>query len=868
MNDSQIQQILQFLRLIADNYYRLAIVIICLIILIFLVIFIMHLINRQHLKHREMVWLELTPPASISRTPEATEQLFSVIHGLYTARRFKDKLLGRKPVFSFEITSTKQDGIRYLIQVEKSLSQGLQKTISAYVSDAKVKQVDEPSRTVDKVIEFKQATHYIFPLTLTSAIDQHDPLGYITNAMTKLDESEQITMQLILAPVKLAGTKKLARRILSNEDILTSSKNGYIIWLERISNLINSVLWSIVDTTSEVYYTTTSSNYTKHVNDKDAQFKAQVAKKQRPARTLSAFEQELMESMHQKVIQPLFQASLRILISGSNSKEHMASLRSALDGYSVPLYQALKAKMRLPLIQQYRKSLANKRLPAMTRRNSMILSTNEAASLYHFPSSRISRTDNLITPLSRTLSAPVSLKNNSKLDVIIGENIHHGTTTLIGLTELERQRHLYIIGGTGNGKTTMLQYQIVQDMQSGKGICVIDPHGDMAETLLKYVPKERIKDVVYFNPDDLEYPIGLNLLELSEGLSGNELLREKDLITESVISIFRKIFSDEDSGGHRIEYILRNAVQTALTVKNATLFTVFDLLNDGDYRKKITSNLKDKNLVNFWKNELGKAGGMQKVKMVAGITSKIGRFLFSASARQILEQPKSTIDFDDIINSGKILICNFSKGLIGEDTSELFGITVLAKLQLASLRRARIRQSERREFYIYVDEFQNFATPSFVQMLSEARKYKIFMIMAEQSTSQQEDQQMVNIILANVGTVVCFRTGSPQDELTLLPMFSPYIYQGEISNLPAFCFYMKLSAIQPQEPLSGQTLLLDDDGDDAIFQKSINFSRSMFAKKQELIEEKQKQTTVRQNDNLKKEGSVVTATGELMIGED
>jgi hypothetical protein len=281
-----------------------------------------------------------------------------------------------------------------------------------------------------------------------------------------------------------------------------------------------------------------------------------------------------------------------------------------------------------------------------------------------------------------------------------------------------------------------------------------------------------------------------------------------------------------------------------------------------------TKKLEDKNLINFWNNELGKAGDMQKVKMVAGITAKIGRFLFSASARQILEQPKSTIDFDDIMNSGKILICNFSKGLIGEDTSELFGITVLAKLQLASLRRARIKQSERREFYIYVDEFQNFATPSFVQMLSEARKYKIFMIMAEQSTSQQKDQQMVGIILANVGTVVCFRTGNPEDERILLPMFSPYINQGEINNLPAFCFYARLSAIQPQEPISGQTLLLDDDGDDAIFKKSINFSRLMFAKKQDSTEEKQKQTITRQNNDQNKEEPAVTVTGESMIDDD
>jgi hypothetical protein len=268
-------------------------------------------------------------------------------------------------------------------------------------------------------------------------------------------------------------------------------------------------------------------------------------------------------------------------------------------------------------------------------------------------------------------------------------------------------------------------------------------------------------------------------------------------------------------------------------VENATLFSVFDLLNNTKYRKSVLKDLEDKNLVNFWKNELGKAGDMQKVKMAAGITSKIGRFLFSASAKQILEQPKSTIDFDDIINSGKILICNFSKGLIGEDTSELFGITVLAKLQLASLRRARLAQKDRKQFYLYVDEFQNFATASFVQMLSESRKYKMFMVMAEQSTSQQKDQQMVGIILANVGTVISFRTGNPSDEQALLPMFSPYIEQGEISNLPAFNFYAKLSAIQPQEPLSGQTLLLENEGSQEIAKQAIKLSRESFAKKQE-----------------------------------
>lgn len=793
--------------------------------------------NRYKLRRRHMVWLELTPPASITRTPEATEQLFSVIHGMYAARSLRDRIFHRAPVFSFEIISTKQEGIRYLIQVEESLSHGFQKIISAYVPDVKAKQISEPNRMADDVIEFKQSSHYIFPLILTSALDQHDPLGYVTNAMTKLNQSEQISMQLILTPVKLAGTKKLAKRILSNEDILSNTNNGYIIWLQRISNLINKIMWSFVDTTNEAYNGTVLGNYSTAVSDKDSQFKMQVSKRQRPARTLSNFETELMKSMHQKVTQPLFQASLRVLISSDNVAEHATSLRSALDGYSVPLYQSLKAKLRSPFIKKYRQSLANKRLIAVTKRGSMILSTNEVASLYHFPSSRLSRTDNLITSLSKTLPAPVSLKSNvNKLAVIIGENQHHGIITPIGLTEAERARHLYIIGGTGNGKTTMLLYAIVQDIKNGKGIAVLDPHGDMAETILRHIPEDRIDDVIYMNPDDLSHPIGMNLLELPVGLTGDDLLREKDIITESVVSVMRKIFSEDDSGGHRIEYILRNTIQTALTLEKATLFTIFQLLNDSKFRRDAIKKLDDKNLKNFWNNEIGKAGEMQKVKMAAGITAKIGRFLFSASARRVLEQAKSTIDFDNIINEGKILICNFSKGLLGEDTSALFGTTVLAKLQLASLRRARMGLSDRRPFYLYVDEFQNFATTGFTQMLSEARKYKLFLTMAEQSTSQQDQQKLVDIILANVGTVVCFRSGSPADERMVLPLFSPYVEPGEIANLPTYSFYARIAAVRSQEPMSGVTLLLEDDGDAEIAKQVIKRSREKYAIKVDTTE--------------------------------
>jgi hypothetical protein len=837
-----------YLVTIARYCLIVVIVVLAVMVLYWLAALVKLFINRRYLKRRSMVWLELTPPAQLEKTPESSMQLFSVIHGLRAARSIKERLLDRAPVLGFEIVSTKRDGIRYLIQVEQSLSATLQKAITAYIPDAKVRQIDYLPTASATVIEFKQQHHYVLPLTSTRTFEQHDPLSYVTAAMTKLEGSEQLTMQLVVAPVKLSEASRLSRRILGNEDILKKVSHGGFSKIGKVSELLGGAMLGVTDTIGDVYNGSTSTHY-QDKSSKDASFQAQVQKRQRPARTLSAFELELMESMHQKVTQPLFQVSLRIIAEGDQPKAQLAALRSALDGYSVPPYQALQAKLQLPLISSYQKHLASERLPNLFKKRSLILSAAEVASLYHFPSSRISKTDNLITSLSRTLPAPVSLKQDPNFDIILGENLHHGIFTPIGLTEPERERHVYVIGGTGNGKTTMMQYQIVQDMQSGKGVAIIDPHGDMAETLLRHVPPERVADVVYFNPDDLEYPIGLNLLELTPNISGNELLREKDIITESVISVFRKIFSEEDTGGHRIEYVLRNTIQTALTVHDATLFTVFDLLNDTKYRNMITKTLKDKNLVNFWKNELGKAGDMQKVKMAAGITAKIGRFLFSASAKQILEQPKSTIDFDEIINSGKILICNFSKGLLGEDTSELFGITVLAKLQLASLRRARVSQSERRHFYLYVDEFQNFATTSFVQMLSESRKYKMFMVMAEQSTSQQKDQQMVSIILANVGTVISFRSGNPEDERLLLPLFAPYITQGEMCNLPAFNFYAKLSAIKPQEPLSGQTLLLEDDGSAEVARRAVELSRESFAKKQEIQNEPMAIPVVKKTEN-------------------
>jgi hypothetical protein len=248
--------------------------------------------------------------------------------------------------------------------------------------------------------------------------------------------------------------------------------------------------------------------------------------------------------------------------------------------------------------------------------------------------------------------------------------------------------------------------------------------------------------------------------------------------------------------------------------------------------------------------------------MSGGVNAKLGRFQRSAVTRRILEQPKSTIDFDDIIQNNKILICNFAKGHIGEDTSALLGISVLTKLQLAALRRARLGQTERTPFYLYVDEFQNFATTSFVQLLSEARKYKLFLTMAEQSTAQQEERRLIDIILANVGTIVCFRSGSPIDEELVLPLFRPYLDKGEIANLSAYNFYAKLSALNSQEPVSGETLLLKDEGSEYTARTVTAISQDTYASeiKRDIPDEK---TTVLRKKKASQPRATLKIPGNL-----
>ncbi len=845
------------------------------LVLLFLFVIFRKCWNIKEQLQQQSVFLELTPPAFTDKTSYTTQQLFSVLHHLGSQKTFWDRMLGKKVLFSFEIASTKEQGIRYIVRTTIEEAQTIERTIVSYLPQVRVKRIDEylenDNLSKAKVIEFKLRKHYAFPLSKQNVLNQHDPVAYITGMMTKLEPGELISFQIVVSPIKKNETELLSHKILRNEDVLGYLNKPQIPFYIQPFIIIFKTAFKLVHVaTRELGWAITevahgASSQQNYIYNSLQQQNQLIAQRMKPARVLSSFEQETVMGIQQKIEQELFETTIRAFIlvhDTDDRRERVQGIKSSLAPFSVPKYQSLKALYNFPPLLSDKLRLFNfkhRLLSLFSNKSASLLSVSEIADLYHFPYTQTTKTENIVKVQSKYLPAPLSLKNGRDLQVVFGQNTYGGTVTPIGLTQEERETHTYIIGRTGSGKTTLMFSMAKHDIESGEGIAFVDPHGDVSEDLLACIPENRKDDLIYLNPIDLKYPIGINLLELTPGLDEDEAELEKEVVCEGVISLFRKVFSsDEHTNAHRIEYVLRNTIYTAFTVETPTIFTIYDILNNPPFQKQVIKNLTDENLQNFWKYEFGKAGDYQVVKMVGGVTAKVGRFLFSPTAKRILEQGKSTINFDKIMNGGKILICNFSQGNMGEDTARLLGTTILTKIQQAALRRARLPKSKRKPFYLYVDEFQNFATLSFIKMLSEGRKYGLYVTIAEQSTSQQDDRNIVNVIFANVTTTICFRTANPVDEQLMLAQFSPYVEKGDIPNLPRYQFYIKISAINSEDPFSGETMFIETPKDKKKFEALIEASRKNWAivykrkpKEQKVISVDTAKTTQEKPDKTK-----------------
>ncbi len=371
---------------------------------------------------------------------------------------------------------------------------------------------------------------------------------------------------------------------------------------------------------------------------------------------------------------------------------------------------------------------------------------------------------------------------------LFGQTNFRNQQKKFGIKMDDRRRHVYVVGKTGVGKTTMLENMIITDIKDGRGVGVVDPHGELAEKILDFVPKERIQDVIYINPADLEYPVAFNPLEQV----GTEY---RHLIASGIMGVFKKIWPDVWSA--RMEYILNNTLLALLEFPGSTLLGIMRVLSDKDYRKKVVDNLKDPVVKGFWVNEFAKYTQRLESEATAAIQNKVGQFVTNPLIRNILGQPRSSVDMRKVMDESKILVVNLSKGKIGEDNAALLGAIIITKLQLSAMSRVDIPEKDRNDFYLYVDEFQNFATDSFANILSEARKYHLCLVLAHQYIGQLihgphgESTKVRDAIFGNVGTMVTFRVGAEDAEF-LEKEFQPDFMATDLVNLPKYNFYTKL----------------------------------------------------------------------------
>ncbi|MBI5077727.1 type IV secretion system DNA-binding domain-containing protein [Candidatus Falkowbacteria bacterium] len=400
-----------------------------------------------------------------------------------------------------------------------------------------------------------------------------------------------------------------------------------------------------------------------------------------------------------------------------------------------------------------------------------------------------------------------------------------------GIKEDDRRRHMYLIGKTGMGKSVLIENMAYSDIANGNGACIVDPHGDSAELLVDCIPSSRINDVIYMNPSDLEYPIAFNVLEKVDS-------KYRHLVASGLVGVFKKIWAD--SWGPRLEYILRNTILALLDYPDSTLLGVNRMLVDKEYRKKVLAKVQDPVVKMFWQEEFAKYNQNFLTEAIAPIQNKIGQFLSTALIRNIVGQVKSTINLRQIMDEGKILILNLSKGRIGEDASALLGAMIITKIQLAAMSRVDIPEKERRDFYLYVDEFQNFATESFANILSEARKYHLCLTIGHQYIGQLEvggNTVVRDAIFGNVGTLVCFRVGAADAEF-LAREFTPKFTEEDLVNLPKYNVYMKLMINGvSSDPFSATTLPPISKRTNST-ETIIKVTRERYAKERNIVEDK------------------------------
>jgi len=706
-------------------------------------------------------------------TISKAQVLYNIIASTAT-KGFKSKFYGQRHI-AFEIVA-KKGVIKYYAAVPVALISVIEQAIVSAYPSARLEEVEEHnvfspigkiSGTIGGELTLKE--HFASPI-FTYQDNKRDAMQSILNAFSKLQTDDGAAIQILLRPAKDKWTK-LALSIASEKREGKAGKSSS-------SKMAGSLIKDLVQ----------------------APFKAPETAEKKPEekKPLSSLEQANIEAIEDKTRHAGFEALIRVVASSNTASKSQAILNNLIAAFALfdaPGRNGFKFNPAKD-IEKFVTAFIFRFFPQ--KFSNTILNSVELATLFHLPDQQSTPTSQLGRQASKQVDGPSQMPEDG---LLLGYNVFRGVKKEVRISVADRRRHLYTVGQTGTGKTVLLENMALQDMLDGRGFAFIDPHGDAVEHLISMVPRERTEDVIYFSPADMDFPMGLNLFEYNNPT-------QKDFLIQEAINMLYKLYDPQHTGiiGPRYEHWFRNAALTLMSDPGGSTFIdIPKIFTDNNYARQKQKFVTDPTVLEFWQGEMAKTSDYHKSEILGWFVSKFGAFMSNEMMRNIIGQTKSSIDLRDVMDSGKILLVNLSKGRTGELNSKLLGMVFVMKFQAAAMSRAVIPEDQRRDFSLYVDEFQNFSTDSFATILSEARKYHLNLIVANQFVTQLTDE-IRDAVFGNVGSVISFRV-SANDADFLVKQFSPVFDSEDLVKLPN---YNTISRIMiggvPSQPFSTATI--------------------------------------------------------------
>ena len=758
------------------------------------------------------------------------EQFFRNIHELselslkniLQTRFLKDDLV------SFEYIA-KDKVVDFYVVMHERYRDLIDKQITSYYPHADIQIVDpiniQPQGNELKCYFAYQNNPFYFPIKTYKTLE-NDPLNDLTNIFSKFEETDVASIQIVVRPKAAKKWKKKVEEA-GTQMFAGKKPGGFKI---PLLGSIGSFLGMLI---------------TGNVEQNQPQESSGPYGGGGYVRMLQTRE-EIAKQIGEKAGHVPFDTVIRVMGSGkskSRAQELTNNIALALNLFKDPQMNWFQTRRIIPIDSinnkitkfNFNHRLLYTKLFFFGEKVS-VLDAQELASVFHFPSSRFNYTPIINWLKYKVLPAPVDapILKDPKEGVALGYNVFRGEKKLVSILRNDRTRHQYVIGKSGSGKSAFLSYMARQDMWNGDGVCVVDPHGDLIEELVQFVPKERAKDVIIFNPADVDRPMGLNILEAYTP-------EEMDLASSQATEIFIKIFGDEIFGP-RIQHYFRNGCLTLMEDpdEGATLIDVPRIFVDEEFMKYKVSKVKNPVVRSFWEHEFAHTGERERQEMIPYFSSKFGPFITNSIMRNTIGQTKSAFNFRKVMDEQKILLINLSKGKMGDLNTQLLGLVVVARLQMAAMSRVDIPEKERKDFYLYVDEFQNFATDSFASILSEARKYHLALIMAHQYIKQLEKKQDTSIrdaVFGNVGTLMSFKVGADDAEY-LAKEYAPVLTEQDVIGITNYKAYIKLNINNAtSRPFSLETIYDMSKANPKIGEIIKQYSRMKYGRKKEFVDQ-------------------------------